>query len=194
MKVILFNGVQSTMIFLTRKNGNTGEIKLVITELDRAEFTLHGYRWVSLNDTINTFNQDSEVTNLMITAVYAGDIKDDRLNECITNITNNNSKSDDDDDDNKSDNKQKILVTGSDKKDNNTTLENFLKDYDLTCKKCGDSGKALIDSKGNIHDCEACLKIDAYLKGKKEGYDQGWLECSKYFQTLINKSNTEKSN
>lgn len=79
-------------------------------------------------------------------------------------------------------NKEKVLVTGSEEKNSSKqTLESFLKDYDLTCKKCGDANRALIDSKGNIHECESCIKIDAYLKGKKEGYQRGWDDCCKTF-------------
>lgn len=38
------------------------------------------------------------------------------------------------------------------------------------CPTC--SGDALIDSEGNIHPCEACLKIDAFKRGLEKGQKQ----------------------
>lgn len=40
----------------------------------------------------------------------------------------------------------------------------------VKCPTC--SGDALIDSEGNIHPCESCLKIDAYKKGIEKGMQQ----------------------
>ena len=177
------------MVFLSRKNGNTGEIKLIVTELDRAEFLATGYRWINIDDVINQFNSDDKIKHIIATAVYAGDLKDNKLSEYIENLNNTTnsaivenviSKSKDD---KKKDDKQKVSANGSnidedeeEENDENDELKEFLSEYDLTCKECNEENKALVDAEGNIHPCESCIKIDAYLKGKKEGYEEGYTK------------------
>lgn len=190
------------MVYLSRKNGHIGELRIVVTELDRAELLVSGPRWIDINDTINKFNEDPEVDQLYLTASYAGDLKDEKLSEFINNVNNEvnsqivNGKKDKD---KKDDEKQKVHSDGSEEEDEEETeeektsreeIKEFLADYDLKCEKCGDEDKALVDAEGNLHDCEACIKIDAYLKGKKEGfadgYEKGYAECIKHLQKISN--------
>lgn len=190
------------MVYLSRKNGHIGELRIVVTELDRAELFVSGPRWIDINDTINKFNEDPEVDQLYLTASYAGDLKDEKLSEFINNVNNEvnsqivNGKKDKD---KKDDEKQKVHSDGSEEEDEEETeeektsreeIKEFLSDYDLKCEKCGDEDKALVDAEGNLHDCEACIKIDAYLKGKKEGfadgYEKGYAECIKHLQKISN--------
>lgn len=186
------------MIFLSRKNGNTGELRVIVTELDRAELLTTGPRWIDINDTINQFNQDPDVTQLYLTASYAGDLKDEKLSEFIENLNNaSNSQVAKKEKDKKKENKQKVHSDAKEEKDDeeeenedsgDDEIKEFLSEYDLTCKKCGDKDKALIDAEGIVHDCEACIKIDAYLKGKKEGfaegYEKGYAECIKHLHKI----------
>lgn len=45
------------------------------------------------------------------------------------------------------------------------------------CPTC--SGNGLIDSEGNVHQCESCMKIDAYQKGLKTGLERAAEENKK---------------
>jgi len=170
------------MLVLHRKDGSRGEIRVVLQEFDRVDLLLNGLRWVCINDAINSFNKDSEVNDLYLTATYAGDLRSEVLEKYI-NAANaekivNTSKSENSD-------KQKVHSDGSceenedeeeesEELDSKEAIKEILSDTDLTCHKCGDPDKALVDKEGNIHDCESCIKIDAYLKGKKEGFEAGY--------------------
>jgi len=184
------------MVYLSRKNGNVGELRIIVTELDRAELLTTGPRWVDINDTINQFNADPDVTQLCLTASYAGDLKDEKLSEFIENLNNaTNSQIVKAKSEKKTDKKEKVTPDGSKVEEDETEeeegddeLKNILSEYDLTCKACGEKDKGLVDAEGVVHDCEACIKIDAYLKGKKEGfeegYEKGYAECIAHLKKI----------
>lgn len=182
------------MIFLSRKNGHIGELRVIVTELDRAEMLISGSRQINIDDVINQFNKDPDITSVTLTAAYAGDLKDEKLSEFIENLNNAVAA----DKASKQDNKEKVTPVGKivnnkdddeiDDDEGDPELQEVLSEYDLTCKACGDKDKALVDIDGNIHSCESCIKIDAYIKGKKEGfeegYEQGYSECLKHLKKL----------
>lgn len=168
------------MYFLWRKNPNdkTGELIVVVTENDRAQRLITGPQWQCINDAINSFNKDPEVKNLYVTAAYAGDLKDEKISECLDRMTVAQAKSAAE-----NNKKQKVQPNGQpvsdENEDNSETkhdkdLKEFLSDYPLICPECGGEGKALVDKDGNILPCKSCLQIDAYIQGKKEGLAQGF--------------------
>lgn len=165
------------MYFLWRKNNNdkTGELIIVLTEQDRAQRLISGPQWQCINEPINAFNKDPEVKNLYVTAAYAGDLKDEKINDFLVKMQVEQAKLN---------NKQKVLPNGNQSENNDTTeddseeeskpLHEVLENYPLVCPKCGSVGKALLDKDGNVLPCKSCLCIDAYLKGKKDGLAQGF--------------------
>lgn len=165
------------MYFLWRKNNNdkTGELIIVLTEQDRAQRLISGPQWQCINEPINAFNKDPEVKNLYVTAAYAGDLKDEKINDFLVKMQVEQAKLN---------NKQKVLPNGNQSENNDTAeddseeeckpLHEVLENYPLVCPKCGSVGKALLDKDGNVLPCKSCLCIDAYLKGKKDGLTQGF--------------------
>ena len=193
------------MILLFKKSGNTGEIRVIITELDRAERLVDGVQWISLNHAINEFNRDPKIKNISLTASYAGNVPNDTLatycnmwaaqpKNKLTDKNQNNSE------------KQKVDTDGNPIEDSNdeseenvdllSKLHAILDDVDLKCPECGDENSCLIDKEGNKYPCKSCIQIDAYQKGKKEGfdlgYDKGYQDCMKNFQKIIDNIDSVK--
>jgi len=188
------------MIVLFKKNNDVGEIRIIVTEIDRAERLVNGVTWVSLNHAINEFNKDPKIKNINLTAAFAGNVPHDVLN-AYCNMWANNSE-------NQltvKDDKQKVFNNGENEKEEQESnqnkpfdeaLKDFLSNADMKCKVCLDEDKALVDKEGNLYPCKSCIEIDAYLKGKKEGYDKGFDEgykaCMKNFQTICDNIESDK--
>lgn len=178
------------MYFLWRKNNNdkTGELIIVLTEQDRAQRLISGPQWQCINEPINAFNKDPDVKNLFVTAAYAGDLDDKKIAEQLERMSIAQARAENER------NKQKVLPNGqphNNEEDEepeikqDKDLKTFLADYPLICPECGEKGKALVDSEGNILPCKACLQIDAYQQGKKEGLAQGFeTGCAKMLEQL----------
>lgn len=164
------------MFIFQRKNKNVGEIHVVLTKDDRVEHLIEGTRWINMNECLNDFNKDPDITEAKLTAVYAGDIDRDSIAGYISGhlVDNSNKKSENKKPKNaKVDNDGKVVHDDEEEeKEKDSELKECLSGLDLECPKCGDVKKALIDSEGNIKPCEGCMKIDSYIKGKIEAYKQ----------------------
>lgn len=187
------------MFIFQRKNKSTGEIHVILTERDRAQLFVEGTKWVDLNDTLNDFNKDDSITDCKLCACYAGDLNDGAIRAFIessyNDVTYTKKKSSDNDE--KKDEKVKVDTNGKIVKVSNDgtqwesdeTIGEYLESEDLECPTCGDLGKALVNKKGEILPCKSCIEIDAYLKGKKEGYSKGFQDgydkCLKMVEKLV---------
>lgn len=180
------------MLVLHKKDKNRGEIRIIINDLDKAALLVNGTQWININEIINQFNSDPDVNDLYITAVYTGELKDEKLFELFQKTTNIKTQQSD------SENKVKVHSNGDEENncvehDNETTIKSVLDNFDLTCKECGSKHSALIDYDGKIYPCISCLKIDAYQKGKKEGFSEGFdAGYSSVLKTLQKLTRTEE--
>lgn len=194
------------MFIFQRKNKSIGEIHIILTERDRAQLLVEGTKWVDLNDTLNDFNKDDNITDCKLCACYAGDLNDGAIRAFIESSYNDvtytkqkssNSNSEKKDDKVKVDTKGKIVKVTNDgtQWESDENLEEYLESEDLECPTCGDLGKALINKKGEILPCKSCIEIDAYLKGKKEGYSKGFQDgydkCLKMVEKLVSGNKEE---
>lgn len=179
------------MFIFQKKIKNTGEIHVVVTDEDRVEHLLNGTTWINLNECLNDFNRDPNITEARLTAVYAGDIPKEKIAKYLADHTVPENKN----------GKQPIAVDSKGKvikgepKDNSDDSEDneepkeektqqkqiadFLEDKDLVCPECGDVDAALVDIHGNIHPCKSCIQIDAYMQGKLKAYKN----CSEFVDT-----------
>ena len=192
------------MYVFQRKNGNTGEIHVIVTEKDRGNLLVNGLQWVDLNETMNDFNKDDDINDVKITASYAGDISDETITKTLTQYQktpNNNqtpAKEDKKAEDDTNPKRQKVDTSGriiktdedGDEIESDMNLGEYLENEELKCPECNEIGKALINKKGEILPCESCIKIDAFLEGKKkgfsEGYEKGYNDCMTTIQKLLN--------
>lgn len=201
------------MFVFQRKVNSTGEIHVILTEQDRAQLLVEGMKWIDLNDTLNDFNKDDDITDCKLCATYAGDLDDSAIRTYINNNYNDNSivqkkpeeekKSSNENSDKKKDKKDKVDTSGKiikvdedgEEWESDENLEQYLEAEALECPTCGDIGKALINKHGEILPCKSCIEIDAYLKGKKEGYSKGFEEgynkCMKLVEKLISGNKEE---
>lgn len=192
------------MFVFQRKVGDTGEIHAIVTEQDRAQLFCEGTKWIDLNDTLNDFNKDPDITDCKLTVCYAGDLKDEHIRRYMDNLkiipTNTNTNNNQETKDNSSSKKDKVDTNGRIIKTNedgeewesDETISEYLQNEELKCPKCGDIGKALVNKDGDILPCESCMKIDAFLEGKKkgfeEGFDKGYESCMKFVEKILSKS------
>ncbi len=191
------------MYVFQRKNGNTGEIHVIVTESDRSDLLINGLRWVDLNETMNDFNKDDDINDVKITASYAGDISDASIVKTLSQYqkVTDPPKEPEKDKEEKSDDttkREKVDTNGrivkidedGDEVESDINLGEYLEGEELKCPRCDEVGKALINKKGEILPCEDCIKIDAFLDGKKkgfsEGYEKGYNDCMNIVRKLLN--------
>lgn len=196
------------MYVFQRKNGNTGEIHVIVTESDRGNLLVNGLQWVDLNETMNDFNKDDDINDVKITASYAGDTSDAIIARTLSQYqkvdnTPKETKKDKEEKTDESPKREKVDTSGrivkidddGDEVESDINLGEYLESEELKCPRCDEEGKALINKKGEILPCEACIKIDAFLDGKKkgfsEGYEKGYHDCMSVIQKLLNLKNDE---
>ena len=184
------------MFVFQRKDGCSGEIHVIVTQKDRAQMFVEGINWVNLNDTLNDFNKDDNITDCKLCAVYTGDLNDEAIRAYIDENYNQKSVSSNNDNSNKKKSKKekvdsngRIIKTDEDGEEweSDENLEEYLSGEDLECPKCGDKGSALINKSGEILPCKSCIEIDAYLKGKKKGYEKGFEEGYNKCMAIVEK-------
>lgn len=135
------------MIVFCMKNEDTNLLKIIIGPETRAMSSVSGLITVDLDEILEVLRSNPLNKNMLQVSFCESE-------EEVRKFLNENATI-------------KRVLDG----DKNDILPSIpSKPRKVKCPTC--SGDALIDSEGNIHPCEACLKIDAYKKGIEKGMEQ----------------------
>lgn len=147
------------MLVFDKRNNDTNVIKIIFGEESFQQFYFDGCLNINLNDLLSKLDPENKMKNILSFSFCE---REDELSGYIKSYMGI--------DNSVSVGSQNLDIRTEDINVASENNSNQKMNHNQKCPTCG--SYALIDHEGNVKECEACMKINAYLKGKQAGADE----------------------